>query len=367
MRILYDQQIFSFQDYGGVSRYFYELISRIKETKNKVLVEGKFSNNVYLSKLKNNTVNVLPGFNFPYKNILLFYLNRFFGDRLLDKKDFDLLHATYFHPYFLNKLKGKQYIITVYDMVPELFINDFKGLSSRTIKYKKETILGAKQIITISENTKKDLINLYGVSEDKINVIYLGNSLEGVQLLKIENLPDKYLLFVGNRSGYKNFIFFIKSITPILRKDTSLFLVCAGGEGFSAEEKALFSKLKIENQVKQIGFKNDNELAYIYKKAFVYILPSLYEGFGMTALEAFSMGCPVVASDTSSIPEVCGEAVVYIKPRNTISIRDGIKKVMDDKKLRKGLIKLGFAQAKKFSWEETIKETLKVYGDTLKH
>jgi glycosyltransferase involved in cell wall biosynthesis len=366
MKILYDQQIFSFQDYGGISRYFYELAKYIKRTKNEVLVDGKYSNNIFLSKLKKNIINVLPGFNFPYKNIVLFYLNNYFGDRFLNNNKFDILHVTYYHPYFLNKLKGTPYVITVYDMIPELFTKKFKGLSGKTIEYKKKSILNANHIITISENTKRDLINLYNIPKDKIQVIHLGNPFEDIQPHKVKNLPNKYLLFVGNRGGYKNFINFIESLVPILRKDTDLLVVCAGGGKFTNNEKQLFSKLKIEPQVKHIKFKNDNELAFIYKKAHIYILPSLYEGFGLTALEAFSMDCPVVASNVSSIPEVCGDAAIFINPKSEDSIRKGVARVLEDEKLRMNLIKLGFERIKKFTWRKTVKETLRVYERVIK-
>jgi len=250
-------------------------------------------------------------------------------------------------------------------MVPELFAGDFKGMSKQTLEYKRKTICNADQVIAISENTKKDLINLYGISEEKIHVIYLGNPLEKAIPSKVRNLPKRYLLYVGNRSGYKNFTLFIEAVTPILKKDNTLFLVCAGGGMFSDEEKRLLSKLEIGNQVKQVGFKDDNELAYIYKKALVYVLPSLYEGFGMTALEAFSMGCPVVASNTSSIPEVCGKAVIYINPESTKSISNGVEKLLKDPKLRVNLVKLGYQQVKKFSWDKTVKKTLNVYEKVL--
>jgi len=364
MKILYDQQIFSFQNYGGISRYFYELISRVGKTKNKVLVDGKFSNNIYLSKLKKGVNGFLSRLNIPYKNVLNFYANLFLDSSYLKSGDFDILHATYFHPYFLSMLHGMSFVVTVHDMIPELFPSEFKG-TKKILDYKKKVILRADYVISVSENTKKDLINLYGVSGDKIKVVYHGNPLDNVKPSEINDLPDKYLLFVGNRVGYKNFTFFLESISPILRRDKSLFLVCAGGGPFSASEKIFLSKLKIEKKVIQTGFKDDSELAYIYKNALVYVLPSLYEGFGLTALEAFSMGCPVVASNTSSIPEVCGEAAFYVDPRDKNSIEQGIISVLNDRNLRDDLVNLGFRQVKNFSWERTVKETLEVYKKIL--
>ena len=366
MRILYDQQIFSFQEYGGISRYFYELIKEAKKTKNRVLIDGKFSNSVYLPQLKNGVVKVLPKYNFPYKNLLLFYLNSVFDSNILKSNKYDLLHVTYYHPYFLKKLKAKPYVITVYDMIHELYSKDYNDLNNQTAQYKRKTISNAAKIIAISENTKRDLMKIYKIPEDKITVIYLGNPLESAVPSKVNNLPDKYLLFVGNRQGYKNFTFFVNAVAPILEENEPLFLVCAGGGKLSADEKILLSKLKIKERILQVGFKNDNELAYLYKNALVYVLPSLYEGFGMTALEAFSMGCPVVASNNSSIPEVCGNAAVYIDPENKDSIRIGVEKVMSDRKLKVRLVGLGYAQLKKFSWGKMVKKTLNVYEKALK-
>jgi len=189
---------------------------------------------------------------------------------------------------------------------------------------------------------------------------------EGIKPTKVIGLPEKYLLFVGNRLGYKNFTFFVDAIARILKEDGNIFLMCAGGGKFTKSERTLLANLGILDQTKQISFKSDNELAYIYEKALVYVLPSLYEGFGMTALEAFSMGCPVVASNTSSIPEVCGDAVAYINPKSSDSIREKILKVLGDEKIREKLIKLGIAQVKKFTWQKTVKETLEVYEKVIK-
>lgn len=361
MKILYDHQIFSFQEYGGISRYFYELIKGIKKTNNKILVDGKFSNNVYLPTLKRGIVRFLARLNFPYKHLILFYLNTFIDSKNMKGGGYDLFHATYYHPFFLKVLKGKPYVITVYDMIHEIFSQDYEDLKNQTSDFKRKTILDANKIIAISENTKKDLVKIYKIPKEKIDVVYLGNPLEGVVPSKVEGLPEKYLLFVGNRTGYKNFKLFVKAIAPLLVKNDNLSLVCAGGGKFNKNEKKLLFNLGVLDKVSQFGFKSDSELAHIYKKALVYVLPSLYEGFGMTALEAFSMGCPVVAGNTSSIPEVCGKAALYIDPKKTSSISRGVKQILNDKNLRQELVKLGYKQVKKFSWEKTVKETLKVY------
>lgn len=228
MKILYDQQIFSFQEYGGISRYFYELISGVKKSKNTVLVDGKFSNNVYLSKLKSGVKKFLPSYNLPYKNILLFYLNRFLDSENLKKGSFNIFHPTYYHPYFLPLLKGRPYVVTVFDMTHELFPDKCGGFIKKTLEYKRKVVLGANKIIAISESTKNDLIRLYGLSKSKIEVIYLGNPLEGVRPLKVPSLPANYILYVGNRSGYKNFCFLWNLYRPFLL-ERKIFFLCVPG------------------------------------------------------------------------------------------------------------------------------------------
>ena len=361
MKILFDHQIFSFQDYGGVSRIFYELASGIKKTNNEVIIEGRFSNNIFLPKLKKGVIPFLPNLKFPYKNYLVFYLNYFFGEKKVSQADYDLLHVTYFHPYFLNKLKGKPYVVTVYDMIHEIFSKDYKDLRNKTSVYKKEVVTKANQIIAISENTKKDLIKIYKIPADKINVVYLANPLDKITPTFVHGLPKKYILFVGSRIGYDNFEFFIKSISSILRGKKDIFLVCSGGGDFSDAEKKKFAELNITEKVVHINFASDGQSAYIFKKAIIYITPTLYEGFGLQILEAFSMSCPVIASKVSSIPEVAGDAVYYIDPKNADSINESVEMMLKNEKLRSSLVKKGKIQLKKFSWDKTVKATMRVY------
>lgn len=365
MKILYDHQIFCFQEYGGISRIFYELAKRINKTKHEVIVEGKYSNNFFLRKIKKNVNEVLPKINFTKKNILIFYLNRFFGEKKVTGGKYDILHATYYHPYFIEKLKGKPYVITVFDMIHEVLNKDYKTLQNKTIEFKRRTVLSANKIIAISKNTKKDIIKIYKTPSERIQVIYLGNPLEDVVPKKVKNLPNKYVLFVGNRLGYKNFDFFVKSIVDIIRLNKDVYLVCGGGGDFTKAEKELFSEMGVDKKVIYKSFSKDEELAGLYSQAMVYVIPSLYEGFGLTILEAFSMNCPVVASKISSIPEVGGNAVYYIDPKNNKSIENAIRRLLNDKKLREDLVKKGQKQLKKFSWEKCIRETLDVYKKVL--
>jgi glycosyltransferase involved in cell wall biosynthesis len=232
--------------------------------------------------------------------------------------------------------------------------------------------LRADKIIAVSENTKKDIIRIYNVPEDKIKVIYHGNSLQPTEE-KPEDLPElpkRYILFVGARGFYKNFIFFIKSISTLLKDDVNLTVVVAGGYSkenkFSEDEIILFKNLGINKQVFQYSV-DDKMLAYLYKNAICFAFPTLYEGFGIPILEAFACSCPAVISNTSSLPEVGGDAVVYFDPTNTSSILKAIETVLNDAKLRNILILKGKEQLKKFSWEKTATETLELYSSLLRH
>ncbi|MEQ8173398.1 MAG: glycosyltransferase, partial [Candidatus Eremiobacterota bacterium] len=143
-----------------------------------------------------------------------------------------------------------------------------KFLFNRWIESKKILAQKAEQIIAISENTKKDIIDLYGIDKNKIKVIYLGNSLKtkAINISEYITLPDKYILFVGNRSGYKNFNTLIEAIIILLKNDKKLNIVCAGGGKFTSEEIKLFEQFNIQNRVHQYNV-NDTILSYLYKNA----------------------------------------------------------------------------------------------------
>jgi glycosyltransferase involved in cell wall biosynthesis len=224
----------------------------------------------------------------------------------------------------------------------------------------------AGRIIAISQNTKKDILHFFDIEEDIIDVVYLGNSsavkcdFSSVGL----KLPERFILFVGTRQGYKNFNFFIKAITPILRKDEDLYIVCAGGEKFSKDEIRFLDKLGIKNRIFRY-FVEDDVLSYFYQKARVFVFPSLYEGFGIPVLESLSNNCPVALSNTSSLPEAAGEAGLYFNPQDELSLMDAVSKIVYNDAVRKDLQLKGVEQIKKFSWEKASDETAKVYRKLL--
>lgn len=367
MKIQYDHQIFTSQKYGGISRYFYELMKEFDSLGNiQTNTSLLLSNNHYISEKKyTHHMSFLPEKEFRGKQRLLNLFNKPNSIYALKKQNFDIFHPTYYDPYFLDYIGDKPFVLTVYDMIHEKF-GDMFSPSDKTSTQKRLLIEKATKVIAISESTKKDLMEVFGTDESKIEVVYLGNSMfpNSLQNKNID-IPKKYILFVGSRGAYKNFERFIVSISQILHNDKNLFVICAGGGKFNAKELEEFSTLNISKQIKQYNL-DDDTLANFYQNAELFVFPSLYEGFGIPILEAFACGCPLVCSDTSSLPEVAGDAACYFDPYSQESIRDAVEKVLNSNDLQNELREKGTKRLKQFSWKQTALETKKVYESVAK-
>lgn len=361
-----DHQIFSSQKYGGISRVFTMLYIHFQKRDD---IESKipvfYSDNAYLKEVKK--VRDLPKkLELPFKKTFFRVVNQILTVVYMLINDYDVFQPTYYCTGFLKFLGKKPYLLVVHDMIHEI-MPQYLSRPEQIVKRKKRLIERAAKIVVISENTKRDIIEIYKTDPEKVEVIYWGSSLNlsGATAPKGCVLPQNYILFVGNRLGYKNFERFAKAIRELLLDRKDLWLVCAGGGAFSHKEKRFLREIGVEKKVRQIYFKDDNELAYMYSKATVFVFPSLYEGFGLPILEAFSCNCPVVLSKASSFPEIAGDAAVYFDPRDINSIRVTIKSTIDDKEGREGMIKVGQERLKIFSWERTAREYTRVYKSIL--
>ena len=359
MKILYDHQMFDAQVYGGISRYFANLISGIGkydriETEASVL----YTNNHYLKgKVKSHIGRLLAQSVFSKPRKLRAW-NKNYSKMRISRGQFDIFHPTYFHPYFLKFLR-KPFVLTVHDMIYELFPGYFQS-TDLTAEYKRKLVTAANHIIAISETTKKDLMRLLDVPEEKITVVYHGYQSVDRTTDPLLNLPEKYLLFVGSRDNYKNFDTFAAAFALVKKSHPDLKAVCVGGGDFTQEEAALFSKLQITDSVMQINI-NDRDLYWIYKKALAFVYPSLYEGFGLPILEAFDANCPVISSDISCFREVAGDASVYFDPQDAQVMANTIMETVDDPMLRKGLLLNGEKRLANFTMEKCLSGTLDVY------
>jgi glycosyltransferase involved in cell wall biosynthesis len=246
----------------------------------------------------------------------------------------------------------------IHEKMPYLF--DDKDL----IENKELIARGAKKIIAISENTKKDIIEIYGIPESKIEVIHLATSINNLKLNLNLNLPKKYLLFVGSRFGYKNFQQFLIESKDLIINTVDLFLLCVGGGVFNKEELELINYLGISNKVIQKDM-SERDLFTAYSKAELFVFPSLYEGFGIPILEAFASSCPVILSNRSCFPEIAGEAALYFDPDITGSLKKSIQSIMSSKKLRESLVSKGHKRLKLYSWSKNLNKTIHVYEKVL--
>ena len=366
MKILLDPQIFNSQKYGGISRYYTEIFTRLA-TDNDIIFPAYNVQNIYFNESSLITLRQ-KAYSFYIRILSKFRIRRientnernsvFFKNKVL-RQQFDLFVPTYYDSYFINYIGSKPFVLTVYDMIhelfPEFFLND-----KMVVPNKKYLMEKATRIIAVSENTKKDIINIYPhIDSSKIDVVYHGSSIK-VNKIESVTLPEKYILFVGTRSNYKNFIFLVHSIAELLKNDKELHLICAGGGDFNSIETAMISELGLERQIIRKNF-NEDELGYFYNRAICFVFPSMYEGFGIPVLESMTCGCPVVLGKHSSFIEVAGDAGVYFDIDSTEDLKNKIQSLIEDKSLRNEISLKGLGQAKKFSWEKAASECLSVY------
>jgi glycosyltransferase involved in cell wall biosynthesis len=362
IRILYDHQIFSLQRYGGVSRYFYELISRFSAMTN---VDVSFFQGLHINgygveryrdRLRHFWGHRRPAI--PKTHYLFRAFNHFLFSRVTRSWKADLYHATYYAS--LPASSAGKRILTVYDMIHERY-PAFTAPRDKAARDKKVAVDRADGIICISESTKRDLMQYLKIPEEKIRVIYLANSLSAVvDLLPIVQRP--YLLYVGDRNTYKNFSFFLSVYAKDKRINSRVDLVCFGGGPFTSPERKAIASRGLEDKVSwQSG--PDAVLANLYAHAAAFVYPSLYEGFGIPPLEAMHYGCPVLVSDTSSLPEVVGDAGLYFSPTSEDSLLAQLDRILTDSGLRQKLIGRGYVRDQQFSWNTTAEETLQFYRE----
>ncbi len=355
--IVYDGSIFESQKRGGISRYYYELTKEISKKKEFNL---KILSAFHINELEFNSITN-SHFLFYGKLIKKEFLckSKLLRERVNNKFYNELEKTTLcdiYHPTYYNNntcCKYKHMVLTVYDMIHELF-----NLDKETIINKKKLIDKADAIIAISENTKKDIIEKYGISEERIKVIYLANSLN-IEVKNERIIKEEYLLYVGSRASYKNSDSLLEAFA-FSKYKKQLKLVLFGGGPLKDKEKEKIKELRIENSVIWLEG-NDEILANLYNYAEIFIYPSKYEGFGIPILEAMYYGTPIITSNVSSIPEVGGDAVEYFDPYSSEDLCNKIDYLLGDSARRKELSRLGIERERHFSWEKTASETMDVY------
>lgn len=292
----------------------------------------------------------------------------------------DIIHYPYFEPFFLTLpfRKKTKTVVTVHDLTPFVFPNNFPTGIKGSMKWfiQRNNLKNVDAIIADSEISKKDIIKYTGISEKNITVIYLAPGEEFskmqvskqniVHLRKKYNLPDKFALYVGDVTWNKNLPCLIKAI-----KKTNVPLVMVGKALLQKEfdKNNLWNQdlvtvqnlIKNDKQITCLGFVPIEDLVSIYNMATVFVMPSIYEGFGLPILEAMRCGCPVIATRQGSLPEVAADAAFYVDAYSILEIAKGIHTVFLNDSLRKKLSLRGLKQAEKFSWNKTANETIAIY------
>ncbi|MFC1932145.1 glycosyltransferase family 4 protein [Chloroflexota bacterium] len=261
------------------------------------------------------------------------------------------------------------YIVTVHDLV-----RFYRRLDQETIMEKillRLDIIGIKRashIIAISQHTKNDLIKYMKIPEEKISVIYNGidPSIFKPYDVRLRLLDKPYVLYVGSERPRKNLNRLFEAFAMLEKEFPDLKLLKVGPVGrydkYRQNSERKLTNLGITRDVTFVDYVSEPDLACYYCSAMLLAYPSLYEGFGLPPVEAMACGCPVVASNTSSLPEVIGEAGIMVDPYDTDSLAQAMRRVLTDEKLRNDMIKKGLEQSKKFTWERAAEHTQEVYN-----
>jgi glycosyltransferase involved in cell wall biosynthesis len=365
MRIAYDQQIFEMQRHGGISRYFTELVRNLGQRADiEPTVIAPVFINQYL--LRPGVRERVRGTFFPFRFRGEARVARASNKALLPLywagRNFDIVHETYYSR--VRRGRGRVRVVTIYDMIHELFPQDFPD-SAQVTAAKHAAVRRADHIICISETTRQDAIRLLGIAPERSSVIYLGCSLDTPVVAPApEGSPAACILYVGVRSGYKNFLVLLEAFAAAKSLPATVDLVAFGGRPFSAEERRRIDELGVAGRVRQMSG-SDRLLEAHYRAAIAFVYPSRYEGFGIPPLEAMAFGCPVACSDAGSIREVVGDAGAYFQPDDVQGLRAILERLAEDHAYAAELRAKGSAQIKKYSWESCARETLQLYEQLL--
>lgn len=354
----------------GISEYAYQIITGIYELRN----SGK-TDHSFIIYLKNKPLNVMPRQTSWWKYKVVgpskMWTQIAFPTHLyLTREKPDILFST---SHYAPRFCPVPTIISVMDIAylrfPEMFRReDLYQLKSWT----KYSVKKASKVITISQSSKDDIIKYYSVPEDKVKVIYLGlkdlnSNMSSSLKLKEFGIKHDFILFVGTLQPRKNIAKLIQafSILPKTIQDAHQ-LVIIGKKGWLYDDILIAPKqFGVEDNVLFLDYVSDEDLPLFYRNAKVFVLPSLYEGFGLPVLEAMRFDCPVITSNISSLPEAGGDAALYTDPNDENDIARQIEKVVSNEKLRQEMIEKGREHFKKFTWQKAAKDVLAVLDEVV--
>jgi len=315
------------------SSYLYENLKKINKNTNKI--------EIGISKSSSRTI---------FNNIFMSFFKTI-------KTKYDVYH--FMMPEIaLPCIFKKPSVVTVHDLIPLIIKSERKSSFNFYFKFMMKMAKRASHFIANSKSTKNDLIGLLKIPERKISVTYLGVDHKKFFPLKKKKHKKFIIGYVGGLGKRKNVEMLLK-VAKKLENENVLIKIAGKGPQLNKLTR-IKNQLNLKN-VEFVGFIPENELNEFYNSLDLFIFPSLYEGFGLPVLEAMACGVPIIASNTSSLPEIVGGAGILVDPNGTDEIAEAVERVMKDSSLREKMAKRGLERAKTFSWEKTAKETLKVY------
>lgn len=362
MKVAFDSQIFTRQAYGGISRYFVKLIKELHEQNIDTKAFAGFYQNRYMGELPRKTFQGISLRKYPPRTGRLFKaINFFICNSSVERYAPDIFHETYYSSLGKPNSGGAARFVTVYDMIHEKFPRNFAAGDSTTPD-KLSAVKRADHVICISQSTKNDLCEIFDLDQRKVSVVHLGfDEFATGPVNSYTSYERPYFLYVGQRKGYKNFALLLKAVASTAALSKNVDVLAFGGGVFDAEEEELIQRLGFRaGQVKQIAGE-DQLLAETYVQALGFVYPSIYEGFGLPPLEAMAYQCPVISSNTSSMPEVIGEAGLYFDPQSVDDLACQLIKIFESSSLRNELIALGLKRKEIFTWRKCADETLALY------
>ncbi len=378
MKIGVDVRVLMDKYYSGVSSYTANLLEAIflldKENKYKLFFNSFHNQKERLGKWEKDNAELI-GLNIPNK-IFNYLFQKTLSFPKLDKVigGVDIFWSPHFN--FTSLSKETKKVITVHDLsflrYPEFF-SARKNFWHKALGIKK-TLIEADKVIAVSQNTKNDVVELLGINEDKIQVIYSGNNVikkeisdsEIKDFLTKKKISGRVILYLGTIEPRKNIINLIKAFNSLRQSGeeySDLKLVLAGASGW--KNGAIYKEWQLspyKNDIRFLGYINQFEKDVLYSQASLFVYPSFYEGFGFPPLEAMTYGVPVICANVSSLPEVVGDAAVMINPYEFAEISEAFKLILSSESLRKDLISKGLKRSQEFTWEKTAREYLDVFN-----
>ena len=366
MKVFYDSQIFLGKNYGGISRYFVELASRLARYPDLQLkVVAPFFQSKFLSEQKDRIstigIDLSDAPKLPAR--LVRPMNTALFRAYAAVRPPDIVHETFYAP-TRSAPKSCRIVTTIHDTIPERLPNIWQSVEKHRAD-RQRVLARANRVICVSESTRRDLLELYEVDPSRVSVVLLSSSILPSKEGPID-IGAPYFLHVGARYLYKNFNGLVAAFGEAQLHRTHKLVSFSAVPLTEAELTTMERAGVPPERVIRVGG-DDDLLARYYAGAEALVFPSLYEGFGIPLLEAMRCSCPIITSNTSSLPEVAGDAAIYCDPGDIKSISEAMVKVVTSPKTRKDLIAKGLARVQRFSWDRCAEETFAVYSDLVSH